>query len=549
MRLLVPVLLLAAVLAPAAQADWAQFHSDARKTGSASGTDYQVYKDVWWNVRVPGNTTVEASPVVAGGIVVIGGWDKVVRAFDAASGKSKWNYTMTDKVVSSPAIQSGRVYAMDVKGSLVSLDLQTGRLYATAAVGASLAPITAHEGKLFIGTEAGEMKAFDVKSSDSVITLLWTFSMTSFRTEALPSTATACVHNKGQIRTAAAVHDGIVYFGAMNNHVYAINEEGESDDTTRLQWFNQTGDIVLASPAVDVTNTKVHFASYDGKVRSFTITRPNPASCTAGNRVPTWTYTATDNQQFRSSPAIDGTRLYIGTNAGKVIAITASSGTEAWTRATNDIIVSSPAVANGVVVVGSDDKNVYWLSAANGTILRQFAAESAIKSSPAIDGSRAFVASFDGTVYMFGPEIPKRPDLVVQSIAFAGGQASVVVKNAGDAASGATQLRLLRGGTFLANVNVTAIDPGQTATLTYALTIPAAESVTVKAIIDPDGTVAESNESNNELSKSLVAPIEEEPEDDGGGGGGGIKIPGPGLGALLGTLALAALALRRRRSA
>ncbi|MFA5944707.1 MAG: PQQ-binding-like beta-propeller repeat protein [Candidatus Thermoplasmatota archaeon] len=539
LRTLATGMLLLSVLAPAVSADWTSFHGDDKKTGFQSGTDYQVYKDVWWNVKV--NSTIESSPVVSAGIVVIGGWDKVVRAFDAASGAPKWTYTMTDKIVGSPAISSGRVYAVDVKGALVSLDLLSGKKYAEAAVGATLASVTAHEGKLFIGTEAGEMKAFDVESSDSVITLLWTFALASFKPD---SGTVACVHPKGQIRAAAAVHGGLVYFGAMNNYVYAINEEGESDDTTRAQWFNLTGDIILTAPSIDSTNNNVYFASYDGKVRSFSITRPNPATCVAANRLPVWTYSAPSNAQIRSSPAVDGTRIYFGTNSGHVIAIS-TSGAELWTRGTGNIVVSSPAVSNGVVVVGSDDKNVYWLSATNGSVLRQFASESVLKSSPALDGARAFVASFDGTIYMFGPQIPTRPDLAVTSIAIASDGISVTVKNQGDAASTNTTVRLLKGGTFVANVDLAAIDAGQSKTVTFTLSLTASSAF--KAIADPDGLVTESVESNNEKSQTLAPPVTVPPTTTEDKGGGGFKIPAVGLAPTLALLALAALAIRRRR--
>jgi outer membrane protein assembly factor BamB len=553
MRLLLAAVLLVAVLAPAADADWPAFRNDARKTGAQGGTDYQVYKDVWWSTRIPGNTTVEASPVVAGGIVLIGGWDKVIRAYDAASGKERWNYTMTDKVVASPAIQSGRVYAVDVKGALVSLDLQTGRKYAETTVGLTLAPVTAHEGKLFIGTESGEMKAYEVKSSDSVITLLWTFNVAAFRAEGMAPTAPACIHAARPIRSAVAVHDGIVYFGAMNNHLYAVNEEGESDASIRAQWTNQTADIVLATPTVDITNSRVYFASYDGKLRGFSLTRPNPASCGALNRLPTWTYTAPSNAQMRSSPAFDGTNLYVGTNSGRVLAVAASTGTELWNTGTGDIVVSSPAVANGIVVIGSDDKYVYWIAAGNGTVLKRFPAEGAIKSSPAVDGSRAFVASFDGTVYMFGPEIPTRADLVVESITRTDSGIAIVVKNQGDAASVATTLRILQdGSTFIANLALEAIGPGESRTLTQAVTLDG--PTTFKAIADPDGNVTESADQNNEREEE-ISPPEPEPTDDGGdgdgdgdgdGGDGGLKIPGPGV--PLALLALAGmLVLRRRR--
>ena len=47
----------------------------------------------------------------------------------------------------------------------------------------------------------------------------------------------------------------------------------------------------------------------------------------------------------------------------------------------------------------------------------------------------SYVTSQDGTIYMFGPEIPKRPDLQVSAIRGTETGIEVVIKNAGDANS------------------------------------------------------------------------------------------------------------------
>lgn len=551
------LLLATLLLAPAVQADWPQFHRDARKTGTEPGTSYQAYRDLWWNVKLPGGATIETSPVVSDNVVIVGGSDKVLRAFDAASGAEKWNYTMTDRIATSPAIQDRLyVFAVDVKGTLVKLSLHEGPRsdgtpYAQVSIGPTLAPITLEEGKIFIGTEAGELKAFEIKSDQYSITTAWTFSVGAFYAELSPTTTAArCSHPAGAVRSAAAVNNGIVYFGAMNNYVYAINEQKKPDGTVRAQWFNATSDIVLASPTVDFANNNVYFASYDGKVRAFTMTSPTPASCLQTNRQPSWTATAPDNAQMRSSPATDGTRIYIGTNTGKVLALSTSGGTLLWNRGTDGTVVSSPAVSNGIVVVGSEDKNIYWLHASNGTVIKQFPAQSAIRSSPAIDGDRTFIASFDGTLYMFGPEIPKSPDLVVESIEQTDSGVRITVKNEGDAMSAATTVRVLLGGAFVANVALEAIEPGQSKSVEQDLDVEAAG--TVKAIVDPDGTVRESAEANNEAEEAVAPPepeVPEETDDEGGDGGdGGLKIPGPGVPLLLLGLAFLA-ALGRRRQA
>ena len=105
-------LLLAVLLSLPAQGAWSSFHNDERNTGFQSGTDYQVYEDLWWSTKIP-DTQIDASPVVKDGVILVGSWDKQVHAYDAESGKEKWS-TLTAlgaAVYSTPAIVAGRAEA------------------------------------------------------------------------------------------------------------------------------------------------------------------------------------------------------------------------------------------------------------------------------------------------------------------------------------------------------------------------------------------------------------------------------------------------------
>jgi hypothetical protein len=63
----------------------------------------------------------------------------------------------------------------------------------------------------------------------------------------------------------------------------------------------------------------------------------------------------------RSSPAISGGRVYVGSPNKKVYCLNASTGTLVWSFATGGGVSSSPAIAGGRVYVGSNDNNVYCL--------------------------------------------------------------------------------------------------------------------------------------------------------------------------------------------
>lgn len=587
LRLAAAGLLVFALLSPAAMAEWPSFRGDSHNSGSVAGGTYPVFTDVWWNDKMAGNARVQATPVLKDAIVVIADLGAsysvttttkgsntatststiatplgVVHALDAESGKELWTHKMTGAIYGTPAIAGQLVYVADVKGVLRALDLLTGeKRYEAPNIGATKGSITFHEGKVFIGTEAGEMKAFG-----SDLTPLWSFKMSEYGTMTKTSStgATTC-ENKfpaKEIRGAPAIFDKKVFFGSYNHYIFAVDEEGLGNGKSRPMWYHQTGDVVFGSPSIDIRSddsVQLIVGSYDGKVYAFepSISGEGDDPCFGATTDPTWTYevpsTGTQISKVHSSPASRLDRIYVGANNGHVYGLDAFDGTKKWDATAGSVltpVTSSPVYANGKIVVGSEDKKVYWIDAETGSILKTFSTQEAILASPAIDGVRAFVASQDGTVYMFGPEIPKRPDLAVTQVRgdAAGGTILVTVKNQGDAATpGNVTVRVLLRGTFLANVVVKPLGAGESVVASAALPAGTTGSVPVKAIADPDNQVNESNDSNNELTQSVsLVQATEEPTPDKDGGGGGIKIPGLALPALVAGLALALVAARRR---
>lgn len=565
------LLLLVAILAPTAQADWPSFHNDARHTGFVAGSSYPVYSEVWWSNKTLNNSKILASPVLKDSILVTADLAGEVRALDAASGKKLWHHKMAAAVESTPAISGDLVYVVDTAGTLKALNLQSGKMEYTTSAGSSRAPITYNQGKIFIGTEAGEVKAF--LATD--LSLLWTFSITSVNrvvgdyNNQTDTYACSQPMAAAPVRSAPVVFDGKVFFGSMNFWVFAIDEQGTGDKKTTVEWIAETGDIVVSTPAINSRpsqDPRIVFTSYDGKAYSFLASPLGEGgnNCNGLVHTPVWEYEVpaviidgeAQISKIHSSPAAAGDRIIFGANNGKVYAVNAENGERLWeTTAGGQIapVQSSPAVANGKVVIGSADKKVYWINASDGKVLKTFPAQSAVETGPAIDGDRAFVAASEGTLYMFGPEIPRRADLIVQSISAVGTTLQVSVKNQGDAAtSGNTTLRLFVGDTFLGNVAVPKLEPGASTNVEHAAASVTPGSVSVRALVDPDNAIAESNDSNNELTSAVaigsVTPAPGEGGEGGGGDdGGGFKIPGVGPVATLAMLGLALLALRRRR--
>src|SRR5438874_1751793 len=135
-----------------------------------------------------------------------------------------------------------------------------------------------------------------------------------------------------------------------------------------------------------------------------TITTANVA-----NLAQAWA--AETGEQVRSSPAVAGGVVYVGSNDDKLYAFDAATGARLWTATTGGDVQSSPAGAGGVVYVGSFDNKLLAFDAAGTTgcsgtpktctPLWSGSTGDHIFSSPAVAGGVVYVGSFDRKLYAF----------------------------------------------------------------------------------------------------------------------------------------------------
>jgi len=111
-----------------------------------------------------------------------------------------------------------------------------------------------------------------------------------------------------------------------------------------------------------------------------------------------WTY-STGSWDEKSSPAIVGRLVYVGSWDGKVYCLNAATGALVWSYTTGGFVWSSPAVGGGLVYVGSGDGKVYCLNAATGALVWNYTAGLYVWSSPAVAGGLVYVGSVVGNVY------------------------------------------------------------------------------------------------------------------------------------------------------
>ncbi len=156
-------------------------------------------------------------------------------------------------------------------------------------------------------------------------------------------------------------------------------------NSNQLGWTYMTGDIVKSSPAV--VGDVVYVGSHDGRVYALG----------ASNGTLLWSYMT--GSSVTSSPAVFGGILYVGSLDRNVYALNASTGALLWNRTlTGGPVYSSPTVINGMVFISAHIR-VWALNASTGTIIWNYPTSQLMYSSPAVSGGMVFVGSTDRNVY------------------------------------------------------------------------------------------------------------------------------------------------------
>jgi len=262
-----------------------------------------------------------------------------------------------------------------------------------------------------------------------------------------------------EVRSTPAVAEGVVYVGAYDNNLYALDAQkgqfrwkyategglasspcvwqdrvfvGSEDhslycvnaQTGRIVWSCPTQGCVRSSPQVEYNH--VFFGSDDHHLYAANVqtgrvawkadteapVRSRPAigdesvyfGCEDGaiyavdiRGVLRWRFAT--KRAVTSSPALYEGVLYIGSGDHTIYALDVRSGWAVWRLRTGKPVISSPAVAKNTVFVGSVDHSVYALDARTGRQVWKFTTDNQVTSSPAIFEDSVYFGSVDGNVY------------------------------------------------------------------------------------------------------------------------------------------------------
>jgi outer membrane protein assembly factor BamB len=104
--------------------DWATYRADNRRSGTTQ-VDLPDQVALRWTFT-PRAANGPTAPVSAGGLVLVGGSDGVVRAVDAATGQLRWKAYTGGAVYYPPAVWNGLACVGSLDGRVYALDAATG---------------------------------------------------------------------------------------------------------------------------------------------------------------------------------------------------------------------------------------------------------------------------------------------------------------------------------------------------------------------------------------------------------------------------------------
>jgi outer membrane protein assembly factor BamB len=282
-------------------------------TNKLYALDAASINKVEWTGAI-GNTKIgysnQSSPVVANGVVYVGGSDHKLYAFSESSNPSNCNTQ---------------------NGQLVCQPLWTGP---TGNV-INSSPAVAN-GVVYVGSSDGNLYAFNANGcgggAGQPCQPLW-------------SAATG-----GAIFSSPAVANGVVYVGSTDSILYAFNAAGCGSATCPPLWTATTEGEIFSSPAV--ANGMVYIGSYDHNLYAFKASGCGHSTCSPLWKAPT-------GNIIQSSPSVANGIVFVGSNDDSLYAFDATAGTLLWSYATKGAIKSSAIIANGMVYVGSYDSRFY----------------------------------------------------------------------------------------------------------------------------------------------------------------------------------------------
>lgn len=228
----------------------------------------------------------------------------------------------------------------------------------------------------------------------------------------------------GAVKAPVGVHEGRVYVGNVEGVFYCLDAAGKEkwkfDVGTEITSGSNFGDGTVLFGAQDETlyclnrsdgKPKWKYQINGGPVMGTPAVIGGKTFAAGCDSILHVLDAATGAEQSHvevggqvgASASAKGETIYLGTMSNQVLAVDLKKGEVAWTFESpkgRQPFFSSAAVTDRLVVIGSRDKRVYAIDRAKGTEVWSFPTQGKVDSSPVIANNRVYVGSHDGHLYV-----------------------------------------------------------------------------------------------------------------------------------------------------
>lgn len=312
-------------------------------------------------------------------------------SYDLSNGSRRWEVSFKGACVGTTVIHKKRLYALTNNGFLYCINLVDGSVVREINTGLAIPSPSTFENNSLAAIDNKIIIAADrLYAFDTTGTSLWNYDPGGY------CTTSPCIKN-------------FKIFVCATQKCHCVDLSGN------VIWTSaQVGTDIFSSPTV--SNGLVYFGADDKKLYALEES--------TGNNKLNWNYSTQDD--VISSPMVYGGMCLVGSNDLSLHCVDTTTGKVRWTYPTKERVISSPAVheKSNTIIVGSYDFNLYGIDHVTGLLKWKYPAGSLIKSSPVVYYDRVYFTGFDRYVYCVNAQTG---DLIWKSFTNGNCQASPVV--------------------------------------------------------------------------------------------------------------------------
>lgn len=294
-----------------------------------SSEDHQIYAldrltgALRWKFAT--GAPLSSSPAVDADQVYVGSQDQHVYALDRKTGALRWKVPTQGPIHSSPAVTAAGILIGSHDRYAYALDPATGRLRWRRKLDGAIFSMPLYDGarqETYFTTAAGSLYALSQAHGE----VLWRFQ----------------TPEREPIFATPALAQGLIAFTAMDRYFYGL------DQANQQVRFRINQGPSMSSPFFD--GTSFYFGNEDGEMYARLKEESGKLR---------WSRPVTKAKV--ASPLVLGETVYVGTQAGELLALDILTGQPRWTLELGEKsgISGAPALVAGTLYIGTFDGKLY----------------------------------------------------------------------------------------------------------------------------------------------------------------------------------------------